>query len=936
MNRGSTWRKWDLHVHTPLSFEHSYKFLDRDERSKYNEDIWAKYIDELKKIKDVSVIGITDYFSIDGYKKLIKHHQSELSNFDLILPNIEFRLDVPVKNNKKVNYHVIFSDEVKTKLIEREFLNKIQIEDYTHNKVSLCRENIEEIGQSWKNQDTNLSGSKFHVGCRYVHTSLDDIKQKLEENDKFLGKYLLVLAERGWHTLSPNGQTKPIHKKLLRGSDAVFCSNQKTISWLLGGGNKNTPEKFIHEYESLKPSLHGSDAHSFEEICNPVNDKFCWIKADPTFEGLKQILYDPTGRVKIGEQPENSWKYSYSLDLVKINNSKISQDLSIEESEIYFNKNLVAIIGGKGTGKTALLDLIANCFEDRCKRNGNTIDENSFVQRIESKEPNLDVEIGFIGNEDNFCKNVLENKYFEKSQITYFPQGKIDKYSSDPTLLNKKIQEIIFNNDKIIQKGVEQDFKLLKEEISEISNEISEINNKIYDLEQETSEKILENINREIQIKKGEFINKTDEISNFTETLHDYTISKIEEIKEEEILLKSENSKLDKLKEDLINFKVDLEESINSLNDNIDYFSEKILNNSFHEPIPKINPEKSVDHIDSVFLVLNDKIKENISFLTKKQQILEKFSASEQKHAKLIEELEDIKKSQKELNLKFGNLIEKTDEVVDLEDDRIDLFFNLLSKYLDWDKDYKKIISIFSEDKLDILGEVDFKSRIDCDKSSFIDFGQEILHSGKINKYLRVTNREELSEFAEELESLIYEDPLDKSKLKQYISILFNLKNALKDSRNDLDFYNWIFGDYFSLITNVYFDGRAMETLSMGQKGTVLLKLFLSEGEYPLIMDQPEDNLDNKFIYTELVGAFKKSKKNRQIIIATNNANLVVNADAEQIIIAEFEKNQIKYSSGSLEDIKTRNNIMRILEGGKKAFKEREMRYGIDSISSDL
>jgi len=115
----------------------------------------------------------------------------------------------------------------------------------------------------------------------------------------------------------------------------------------------------------------------------------------------------------------------------------------------------------------------------------------------------------------------------------------------------------------------------------------------------------------------------------------------------------------------------------------------------------------------------------------------------------------------------------------------------------------------------------------------------------------------------------------------------------------------------------------------MGQKGTVLLKLFLAEGDYPLIVDQPEESLDNKFIYDELVNAFREAKKKRQIIIATNNANLVLNTDAEQIIIAEFENNKIRYKLGTIEDLQLREDIMLVLEGGREAFRKREEKYGI-------
>ena len=120
-----------------------------------------------------------------------------------------------------------------------------------------------------------------------------------------------------------------------------------------------------------------------------------------------------------------------------------------------------------------------------------------------------------------------------------------------------------------------------------------------------------------------------------------------------------------------------------------------------------------------------------------------------------------------------------------------------------------------------------------------------------------------------------------------------------------------------------------MAKLSLGQKGTVLLKLLLSEGEHPLIVDQPEENLDNRFIYDELVSAFREVKKRRQIIIASTDPNLVVNADAEQIIVASCTDGRISYETGTIERLEMRDDIMPILEGGKVAFRKRGERWGV-------
>jgi predicted ATP-dependent endonuclease of OLD family len=126
--------------------------------------------------------------------------------------------------------------------------------------------------------------------------------------------------------------------------------------------------------------------------------------------------------------------------------------------------------------------------------------------------------------------------------------------------------------------------------------------------------------------------------------------------------------------------------------------------------------------------------------------------------------------------------------------------------------------------------------------------------------------------------------------------------------------------------------------------------LGINENEYrPLIIDQPEENLDSRSIYTLLKGYFRKAKLRRQIIMVTHNPNLVVNTDSEQVIVANFDresKNQaskICYVSGSLENtikydesIKNilesqgiREHTCEILEGGVKAFEERERRYSI-------
>jgi hypothetical protein len=335
MNRGSVWRKWDLHIHTPASFHHDFRSLNGEKKEQYQGDIWGKYISELEKVSDISVIGITDYFSIEGYKKVLEYKgKGRLQNFDLILPNIEFRLDRFV-GNRKLNYHIIFSDEIDVGIIEKEFLEELHIKMPSGEERKLTKENVKEIGKILKDQHEPFRNkSDYIVGCENIAISLDRILEVLKKKSSlFQGKYLLVLAEEGWDEISWDGQSHLTRKEILAQSHAIFSSNPNTRDFGLGKKH-SIPADFINEFGSLKPCIHGSDAHSFDKLCKPDKDRLCWIKADTTFEGLKQIVYEPEERVRI--QPENpeDRKNIYSLESLKISDSRISDELSIEELKI--------------------------------------------------------------------------------------------------------------------------------------------------------------------------------------------------------------------------------------------------------------------------------------------------------------------------------------------------------------------------------------------------------------------------------------------------------------------------------------------------------------------------------------------------------------------------------------------------------------------------
>jgi len=180
-------------------------------------------------------------------------------------------------------------------------------------------------------------------------------------------------------------------------------------------------------------------------------------------------------------------------------------------------------------------------------------------------------------------------------------------------------------------------------------------------------------------------------------------------------------------------------------------------------------------------------------------------------------------------------------------------------------------------------------------------------------------------------------DGIDNNFIADVFGNVKNRSNLLKKIFSMKDFYDWIFDDYYEVNYFIKYKEKLLEALSPGQKGLVLMKVFLKldNSSKPLLIDQPEDNLDNKSVYYDLVEDIKEIKKKRQIIIATHNPNLVVNTDSEQVIVAKFEENstegvpRITYIGGSLENIKIRKLVCDILEGGDVAFMKREQRYSV-------
>jgi len=142
--------------------------------------------------------------------------------------------------------------------------------------------------------------------------------------------------------------------------------------------------------------------------------------------------------------------------------------------------------------------------------------------------------------------------------------------------------------------------------------------------------------------------------------------------------------------------------------------------------------------------------------------------------------------------------------------------------------------------------------------------------------------------------------------------------------------------DSVSVEYDILLDSKKVSQLSPGERGALLIIFYLlvDKDDIPLIIDQPEDNLDNESVYEYLVPYIKKAKQRRQIIIVTHNPNIAVVADSEQVIYSKIDKankNRVTYTSGAIEDSTVNKKIIEVLEGTFPAFDNRTKKYYRDS-----
>lgn len=931
-DRGSEWRRWDLHIHSPASL------LANEFEGSTIEEKWTNYFSSLKSITEISVLGITDYFYLDGYKKVREEFEKGLlPNIDEILPNCEIRVNPRSRAGKKLNLHFIFNPDIVCNLDEW-FFNKLKY-IYSDQAEYVCtRNSMINLGRKITNNQSLEELAALRKAAEIIEFNIDDVIDILK-NKELRENCLIIVPNSATDGASglfikDNGERinvdEVLRTRIYKLSDLIFSSSEKDKEYF-------SSQKCVEDIGKTMTCIHGSDAHKNATIGEPELQRYNWIKADPTFLGLKQLKYE-FERSYIGlSKPD--FKKSYNVirrvRFVTKDNKIFSNDW------IYLNSNLVTIIGGKSTGKSLLTYLISQTVNHNSESNDwlKTIgtDYVSFIDSL-VKRYNFDFIVEW---ENDTIQKYSERDSSNKMNLTYIAQLEINRIAEDR--MSKKYMEIVegafnaysnkeYNNYVETRKDIDSILLQIRNtHISEIFSVRSELEQCSVDLKELGSKLIL----------KQEIDNNQKKLSDILEK-SELSKEEVEEFNRLSELIQSEKINLDKLTFE----NQEIQKKLLFLRENVELTKTYLIElgrdySKYHkltiEEVKKYDFKNLFD-VNSVIEVSKNELK----ILTEdKNHLIEDYESKikpfQEKMSKR-ESLEPLRKAIDSDKIAFRQIEEleqKRDRLSDSQKKLVDVIENSLDNILNKIKSISKKHAITDEISYEIANIIDVKSFEKSVKTLMkISYYREI--------FKKILNKDDLISNQYDIKSLI-------SGVKAILRDMLSNKADIKKLYSEYDIAQNLFRNVILQDINIEYNNEKVSQMSPGKKGMVLLKLIIEMNDkaYPIIIDQPEDNLDNKTIYLELVSFIKNRKNHRQIIMVSHNANLTVLTDSEEIVVAsqmiKHNQKNFKYLSGSLENSyedKTKSDkdiekfgikqhVCSVLEGGLEAFRRREEKYYI-------
>jgi ABC-type cobalamin/Fe3+-siderophores transport system ATPase subunit len=921
--RGSEWRRWDLHVHTPETKKNDYftgSTID-EKWDRFYSGINTYIGDGSDPVKRISVIGITDYLSVDNYKKVLKDNKLP-NSISLVIPNVEMRMQ-PIAKDSPINIHFLF-DPTLVDSVEDRFFAKLKFR-HGSTEFSAARSELIRLGKAI--DDALDDKTAYCTGIEQYVPSFDVI-QEVFSNDTDLREHTVILVSNStndgvsgavnhsdyFDTVGADSQLKIFRQSVYKFVDGIFSAKSSDIAYF-SGTKQNCPlELVIRQCGSLKPCLHGSDAHENSKLFEPSGQRYCWIKSDPTFNGLRQIIYEPGERVKIAATKPDYKPPYYVIDRVEFN------DGDFQDQPVYFSDKLTCIIGGKSTGKSILLHNLALSIDSQ------QVKDNEAISTTTTKDI------------ANLTTVWADGKSDDKRKIVYIPQTYLNRLSDEKettTKIDAIIENIVLLNPEASKSHdtmlastnmYKADLNKSFLDLLQAHKELSELSEQKKELGDKTSIEVeIANLNKQKEKISKEMSLSEDEIVEY----------------EKAVLRIAEFNKLIRN----INSEVDYLRNLSSVVDGkrIDYPFSNETKDAVDSAIAS-----AVEAADEIWLSIREDLlgKLTVQLAQLEQELVLAKKTEENLKPKVqgnqaIADLSEKTRTENEKLLRFFEIDEKYSARLKKENGILETIVSSIEYFRSQRQKFANVVNGnagLSSQELDFSVTVPFRRD---------DFIMKLNNIFSINSkaFKAIVNPDEFT----------YEK-YNKDKLREITQNLLTSELPLKGTNTIESALRDIFDDWFNIKYNVKMDNDNIDVMSPGKKALVLLKLLidLAESNCPILIDQPEDDLDNRSVFDDLIPFVRKKKKQRQIIVVTHNANVVLGADAEEVIVANQQgknspnkERRFEYRSGAIENDKPRykNNdsiddgilnhqgiqqhICDILEGGEKAFELRKHKYHI-------
>ncbi|KIF65998.1 hypothetical protein HY68_38225 [Streptomyces sp. AcH 505] len=981
-NSGSRWLRWEPHIHAPGTVLND-QFKGTDSFEQY-----------LAKIEAASpairALGVTDYYLLDTYERVrdAKHRDSRLGGVDLIFPNVELRLAFGTVKGNWVNCHLLVNPQDTDHVgATQRFLAQLTFE-YSGDRFACTPDELIRLGSKI---DTSLSGrAALARGATQFKVSFEQLAELYRAIDWAKANILVAVAgsehdgTSGMRGESDGAQRQEVE----RFAHVIFASGASQRDFWLGRKVSAPPQEIRARYGALKPCLHGSDAHETAKVGVPDGDRYSWVKGGAHFDSLRQAVIDPAGRAFVGAAPPIRATPSQVISLVTIQDTSWATTPSVE-----LNPGLVAIIGARGSGKTALADAIAA----GCDAASEHLSSASFLVRAGELLDGASVRLDW-GTGEPSERELLDYQYdadfdgrFPRAR--YLSQKFVEELCSADGMTDALLREIervifeahpdkdgTFQFDQLLElRAARHRLARQREEeaIGTLSDNIGQEREKrrqTAGLKQQLAQK--EQTVKGLEADRDKLIVKGTEaradrlsvIANAAEKVRSYVryfanqesslLSLQDEVrafrqnKAPEALRQTKSSFVAARLEDadwqafLLEYHGDVDAALSA---KLATARKNASNWRGTAPAPLADPNRShlaenADPEKTALAVLDAEA-------ARLQALINIDTETAKRFAGLVKRIAEENTQIEATRVTLADCEGAAARMAQLSKRRRETYLRVFESIIAEEQVLRDLYQPLV-DRLQAaqgtLRKLSFSARRHADVKQWASLGEKLFDLRRAGDFKGKGSLEQWANanlcHAWETGDLNSVDQAIQQFTDAWQDELLAVANVAANDQAAyrswlMRFAKWLFStDHIQISYSIDYEGTDITKLSPGSRGIVLLLLYLALDESdhsPLIIDQPEENLDPKSIFDELVSLFVAAKAKRQVIMVTHNANLVINTDADQIIVATAgphspgELPPITYQSGGLEDADMRKLVCDILEGGEAAFKARARRLRV-------